>query len=197
MDRPVVEVAADPVPFDLACGVGPLEEVVRCSSRSCRNWRRERIVWSATLAAVTSRMSRRVPGGSVGMDEDRASRYPVPRSVRTVACPVSGRGASVPTGSPVAAAISRHVRRKTSSAFRPTIEQTLLRLGDRAAFVQLDDPVRGGVEDPTLPVLRTGQVLGDLQVRVKGLLTVPEGVTQPTAGRRSHRHQYRCDEGLA
>jgi hypothetical protein len=48
---------------------------LRSSSRSCRNWKSDRIVWSATRAAVTSRTSSRVLGGTVGTADVRDSRY--------------------------------------------------------------------------------------------------------------------------
>ena len=61
---------------------------LRSSSRSCRNWNSERIVWSATRAAVTSRTSSRVRGGSVGTAEVRDSRCSTCPSGREICdCP--------------------------------------------------------------------------------------------------------------
>ena len=47
---------------------------VRSSSRSWRNWKSERMVWSATFAADTSRTSTSLRGGLVGICETRDSR---------------------------------------------------------------------------------------------------------------------------
>ena len=47
---------------------------VRSSSRSCRNLKSERIVWSATRPAVTSRTSSSRRGGVIGTSEIRDSR---------------------------------------------------------------------------------------------------------------------------
>ena len=68
---------------------------VRSSSRSCRNLKSERIVSSATFAAVTSRASRSRRGGSVGTREIRDSRYRGWPSCRLIcAWPESGSRAN-------------------------------------------------------------------------------------------------------
>ena len=122
--------------------------LVRSSSRSWRNWKSERIVWSATFAAVTSRDQQQRAGGSVGICETRDSRksgWP------------SGRW-SWPARSRAGRA-KRRRRRRTDAASTdhgcpsiaarsiPTIRQnaSLARM-HHAALVQLHDAVHGGVE---------------------------------------------------
>ena len=55
---PVVEVARDPVPLGLDRGVRPAQEARAVLVLSWRNFKRDRIVWSAALPGVTSRTSR-------------------------------------------------------------------------------------------------------------------------------------------
>jgi hypothetical protein len=62
--------------------------LVRSSSFSCRNFSSERMVWSAALPGVTSRISTSLRGGSVGISDTRDSRYKgVPSERSSSACP--------------------------------------------------------------------------------------------------------------